>query len=126
MQMSFPNLKNVLGRMSIANAGMRMQVSDITANLGQQVADVAQDLVAKDTWLTHDSIRVEKRGGDTYVVADRQGNRPEVPVMLEFGTHKMAARPFMKPALQMVLASGGLARSAKAEGGLLGPTYGRK
>jgi hypothetical protein len=57
---------------------------------------VARDLVPKDTWQTHDSI------GYTYDQKSKTLTlHADTPwaLFLELGTYKMAARPFLRPAL---------------------------
>lgn len=123
--MTFPNVVQVRGRIKQRAAGLALTSVMLTNALGEEIAEVARTLVAKDEWKTHDSIRVEQRGTDTYVVVDRGGERDEVPIYLEIGTHKMAARPFLKPASDLVMASGGLLRAHASVGGLLGHTVRR-
>lgn len=124
--MTFPNIVKVRGRIKQRAAGLELASVRLTNHLGEEIAQVAKTLVAKDTGRTRDYIRVEQRGTTTYVVSDRGGVRDEVPIYLEIGTHKMAARPFMKPASDLVMASGGLLRAQVAIGGLLGRTMGAK
>lgn len=43
---------------------------------------------------------IESQSGDTYsteIVSKRAGGDAEIPFWLEFGTSKMAARPYMRP-----------------------------
>ena len=89
---------------------------------GDDMRDTAKDLVAKDEHEVEKALRTEKRGNDWFVVSDRGGERDAVPIYLEVGTHKMAARPFLKPAARVVLASGGLLKATKMAGGLIGRT----
>lgn len=124
--LELPNKSLVRGRIKQMAAGLELKEDAITAMLAEETVTVSKDLVAIDSGKTKDSIRREKRGKDMYVVVDRDGDKPEVPIYLEIGTHKMAARPFLVPALNMVLASGGLTRATKMSGGLLGQTPGRK
>lgn len=118
-----PNIGQVIGRIRQAGAGLVTQTDRITKRLADETAVVARDLVAKDERKVEASIRVEHRErGPVYtVVADRLGERDEVPIYLEIGTYKMAARPFMKPALDLVLSANGLQRAAASVGGLLPP-----
>ena len=118
-----PNLGAFLGRLRMRQAGLVSQVDSLTERLANDISLAAKDLVPKDEWKVYHSIRVEHRErGPVYtVVADRQGERDEVPVYLEIGTYKMAARPFMKPAADMVMAAGGLMRVTHEVGGLLPP-----
>jgi HK97 gp10 family phage protein len=56
--------------------------------VAEDVANLAQSMVAVDTGATRDSIQETEEG----VVASEAG------LYLEFGTFKMAAQPFMRPA----------------------------
>lgn len=114
----------VLGRFKQYKAGLKGQVEGMQEEVGNRLRDAARDFVPKDTWKTHDSIRTERRGDLVVVVADRGGDRPEVPVYLELGTYKMAARPFFKPAADIVMTSEGLLSVSKEVGHLLGPMRG--
>ena len=114
-------LPKLIGRFKQAQAGLYLQAQRLEMNIAREVAEVAQSLVAYDTGKTHDSIRAVRRG-QTMVIADRGGDRPEVPIYLEIGTFKMAARPFMVPALDIVLSSRGLQRGVLEIGGLLPPS----
>ena len=107
-------------------AGLSWASDKIAEGVAKNVAIVAKDLVAKDERKVEASIRVEHREtGPVYtVVADRGGERDEVAVYLEIGTYKIAARPYMKPALDLVLSAGGLQAEVVKAGGLLPPTRG--
>lgn len=121
-----PNKAMVSGRIKQHAAGLELREKAIMANLAEELVFTAKDLVAIDSGKTKDSIRHEQRGKDRYVVVDRHGDKPEVPIYLEIGTHKMAARPFLVPAANLVLAGGGELRAVRGAGGLLGQTPGRK
>lgn len=114
-------LERLLGRFKQAQAGLAVQAARLEEVIADEVAEVARDLVATDTTKTQKSIRTERRT-HMVVVVDRGGERPEVPIYLEIGTYKMAARPFLKPAADLVLASRGLQRGITRIGGLLPPT----
>ena len=116
-----PGLGAFLGRFQQRKAGLTLSVEGAASDVADDIVIAAKDLVAVDTGATRDNIRKEKRGGDWYVVSDRGGDRDVVPIYLEIGTMYMAARPFMKPAADMVMASGGFAERVKMRGGLLGP-----
>lgn len=122
ISIDFPNAGSLLGRFKQHAAGVTIQMDRLAEALGFQIVDAAKDLVAVDEGATKDSIRLEHRAGDWVVVVDRFGERPEVPIYLEIGTWKMAARPFLKPAGDLVLASNGLMRASTQVGGLLAPT----
>ena len=121
------NLESINGQEVIGN--LRRHASSLDAALtkiaGHLVDDmqvVAKELVPKDEHRVEESIRTEKRADGWNVVADRGGVRDEVAVYLEIGTHKMAPRPYMVPAMRLTLASGGLLKATRQAGGLLGQT----
>lgn len=107
-------------RMRTYKAGVKMQAERMVAEVAREIAETARDLSPVDTGKTRDNIRPEKRD-EWVVVSDRGGERPEVPIYLETGTYKMAARPTLRPASDMVTANRGWQRAAKSVGGLLGP-----
>lgn len=116
-------LDKLIGRFKVAKAGLYAQGQRLEGVVADEIAERARDFVPVETGATQDSIRVEKRPSwGTVVVADRDGDRPEVPIYLEIGTYKMAARPFMKPAADLVMSSRGLVRGVREIGGLLPPT----
>lgn len=120
------NASQIVGKFKQYAAGLAMNVDDIAEDLAHSIAEAARDLVPYDydnTTEPHvqDNIKVEREGRTIKVVASRGGVRDEVPIYLEIGTWKMAARPFMKPAVELVLMSGGVARASASVGGLLGP-----
>jgi hypothetical protein len=117
-------LTRLLGRFKQAKAGLAVQAARLEEVIADEIKDAAKDLVAIDTEKTKDSIRVERRQ-HTVVTVDRFGDRPEVPIYLEIGTYRMAARPFLKPAADLVLASRGLQRGVMQIGGLLPPNVRR-
>ena len=125
VSIDLPNLGQLLGRFKQYGAGVEVQVQRMAEVIADDIVVTAKDLVAIDTEKTKDSIRRERRGRDVFVVVDRLGDRPEVPIYLEIGTYKMAARPFLKPSADLVLASGGLMRASTQVGGLLAPTGAR-
>jgi hypothetical protein len=113
-------LERLFARFKQHKAGLVVQAKRIEDAVAQDIVRVAKDLVAKDTGKTKESIRAERRK-DAVVVVDRNGDKPETPIYLEIGTFKMAARPFLKPAGDLVLASRGLQKAALEVGGLLPP-----
>ena len=117
-----PNGAAIVGKIKQAGKNMDAQLDKIASFLADDMADVAKTLVAKDERKVMKSIRTEKRLDGWHIVADRQGERDEVAIYLEIGTHKMAARPYMVPAMRLTLASGGLFKASKQAGGLLGHT----
>ena len=116
------NQTEVIGNLRTISSSLDVRSEVVIAHLADDFVTVSKDLVAKDERRVERSIRKERRADGWYIVADRLGERDEVAVYLEIGTHKMAARPYMVPASRMVLASGGLYKANKAAGGLLGKT----
>jgi hypothetical protein len=117
------NQAKVLGRFKQHAAGVVIAGQVIAKGVAEEIAEVARDLVPVESGKTKESIRVESEhpDGDFVVVVDRFGDKPEVPIYLEIGTFKMAARPFLKPASDLVMASGGLLKQSTQIGGLLSP-----
>lgn len=127
VNIALPGIGSFVGRIKLRGAGLASQVDRLAEHVAGSIRDTAKDLVAKDEHMVEKSIRVEHReSGPTYtVVADRLGERDEVPIYLEIGTYKMAARPFMKPAADLVMAAHGLMRAVVQVGGLLPPMRGQ-
>lgn len=121
IRIELANEATILGRFKQRRAGLEVQANKIARELADSIVIAAKDLVPVDTGATRDSIRREDRGDGVYVVVDRLGDKAEVPIYLEIGTYKMAARPFLKPAGDLVLASGGIDRAVNYVGGLLPP-----
>ncbi len=117
-----PAVNQMKGRLRDRGSQLQVQLEKVANHLADAMAEAARDLVAKEEQKVAKSIRVERRSDAWTVVADRGGERDEVAVYLEVGTHKMAPRPYMVPAERLVLASGGLYKAMKAAGGLLGQT----
>ena len=115
------NGASFLARFKMRRAGLALQAKRLEKEIAGEIAEAARDFVAVDTGRTKENIRVGRRMGGTAVIADRGGVRPEVPIYLELGTYKMAARPFLKPAADLVMASRGLRRAVTRVGGLLPP-----
>ncbi len=63
-----------------------------------QVEGIAKTLAPVDTGALRNSIHTEKMEEGTYMVADGV----EYGIYQELGTHKMAAHPFLVPALEQV------------------------
>lgn len=85
----------------------------------EQVAEYARDFVATDTFQLKESIRIERTSWGWQVVADRSGNAPEVAFFLEYGTARMAPRPFMQPAVDLVVSTSDIGAQIRVTGGLL-------
>lgn len=115
------NGASFLARFKMRRAGLALQAKRLEKEVADDIAAAARDFVAVETGKTKENIRTGRRMGGTAVIADRGGDKPEVPIYLELGTYKMAARPFMRPAADLVMASRGLSRAAKRIGGLLPP-----
>ena len=117
-------LKKLRGKFKQYQAGLEARADNLAEGVVDDIVEVAKDLVATDTGKTKDSIRKDVRDGDLVVLVDRFGDRPEVPIYLELGTYNMAARPFLKPAGDIVMSSHGLQAKVLQMGGLLGPMRG--
>ena len=107
-------------------AGVTLAGSALTRAFAEDVAETARDLAPFDPDNTtephvRDNIHVRSSGQASEVYVNRGGVRDEVPAYLEFGTFKMAARPFLFPAGRMVLESHGLKTAHRRIGGLLAP-----
>jgi len=118
------NGQEVVGHLRHIASSLDAQLNKVAGFLAEDMSEVAKDLVAKDELKVMKSIRTERRGDGWNVVADRGGERDETAVYLEIGTHKMAPRPYMVPAMKLTLASGGLLKATRQAGGLLGQTGG--
>lgn len=113
------NKKGFAKRMAKRIAGLEIQGKALEKGIAEEIATVAKEFVAVDTGKTKRNIRAEQRGGDWVVVSDRGGDRPEVAVILEFGSVHQAAQPYMVPAADVVLARGGIDNVVRGVGGLL-------
>jgi len=118
------NRQEVVGNLRRVASSLDAKLTAIAGFLSEDIAEVSKDLVAKDERKVERNIHTELRADGWNVVADRGGDRDEVAVYLEIGTHKMAPRPYMVPALRLTLASGGLLKASTKAGGLLGQTGG--
>jgi hypothetical protein len=108
-------------RFKIFGAGLSYSSTALPKEIAENIAEIARELVAVDTGRTSMNVRVRARRGSAVVVVTRGGERDEVPTYLEFGTHKMAARPFLKPAADMAMSAAGLNAAVRSTGGLLEP-----
>jgi HK97 gp10 family phage protein len=109
-------------KFKVFGAGIQMSATALPKEIAENIAEVARELVAVDTGRTSMNVRVRASRGGAVVVVTRGGQRDEVPAYLEFGTHKMAARPFLKPAADLVVTAAGLKRAVRSTGGLIAPT----
>lgn len=114
----------------IGSRGLRAKLRSIASGLpvrsdnaakiaAEYVAEYARGFVAVDTGKTKTSIRVERGSNSWLVIADRQGDASAVPVFLELGTRNMEARPFMQPAVDLVISTNAVGSEVRAIGGLL-------
>lgn len=79
-----------------------MHAGPLLSDLGNDVADVMRELVPVDTGAMRAGIAVGDLDDDhveIVVSRDVPGDDPKVPIYVERGTSKMAAQPFMRPAL---------------------------
>lgn len=113
------NKAGFVARMGKRIAGLEIQGKKLERETAKEIAQVAKDLVAVDTGKTKENIRAEQRQGQWAVVSDRGGDRPEVAVILEYGSIYQAAQPYMIPAAEIVLAARGLDSHIRGVGGLL-------
>jgi hypothetical protein len=111
-------------RFKVWKAGLTYAGENIPRQIAEDAADIARGLVAVDTSKTQQNIRVRGRRKGAEVVVTRGGQRDEVPAYLEFGTYKMAARPFLAPAGRMATSAAGLKRASRKVGGLIEPMRG--
>lgn len=70
-----------------------------TRDAAEFIKDRAQQLVPVDTGRLRDSIRVNEIGPRSYTVGP--GDEVEYADYVEFGTSRMAAQPYMRPAAEM-------------------------
>lgn len=77
------------------------QIETAMRNLGSNVARRMQRLVPKRTWALHDTISVgtERNGARVKTQVGAGGGDVDYELMVERGTSKMRAQPFMRPAL---------------------------
>lgn len=119
-------LARLAAKFKQVGAGVTIAGSAISMAVADDIADVAKDLAPFDPDNTtephvRDSIRTRRAGTGAEVFVNRGGVRDEVPAYLEFGTYKMAARPFLKPAARLVMEAYGVKKAARQVGGLLKP-----
>ena len=111
--------KKLVAKLAAASAGV-VRGGDAAAEMAAKyVAEYARDFVARDTGKTEMSIRVEGASFGYKVIADRLGDASAVPVFLEFGTARMDARPFMRPAIDLVVGTELVGAQIRTTGGLL-------
>lgn len=113
------NKKGFARRMGKRIAGLKIQGERLEEQVAEDIASLAKQFVAVDTGKTKENIRAEKRDGAWAVISDRGGDRPEVAVILEYGSVHQAAQPYLIPAAEVVLAAGDIDGSIRGIGGLL-------
>lgn len=78
-------------------------VYDRASGNGEYRASAPGDPPARDTGRLINSIQANRQTDDLYEIgpaeASYRGDTPEYPVYLEFGTARMAPRPFMRPSI---------------------------
>lgn len=75
--------------------------------LGQAIGARAQRLVPKKTWALHDSISssTDVRGSSVVAIVGAGGNGIDYAMHVERGTSRMAAQPYLRPAMLQMKAS---------------------
>lgn len=78
-----------------------LQVVPHMAALGQAIGARMQRLVPKRTWALHDTIdsKVEQHGAKVTLNVTAGGGAVDYAMHVERGTSRMAAQPYMRPAL---------------------------
>lgn len=122
LEMELSGTERLKARFRKYEAGLSLTMNEISYEVAQDIAEVARVLVAVDTGLTKKNIKAERGVGFSKVSVTRGGERDAVPAYLELGTHKMAARPFLKPAGEMAMAAGSTRKALREVGGLLKST----
>ena len=97
-------LPQLLARFAAAAAVGEIAGQAAVAALSEDVAVTARSMVPVDTGETYDSIQVTPEG----VVAGGAA------IYLEFGTYKMSAEPFMRPAADEADDAGAIAAASAA------------
>lgn len=77
------------------------QLVEPMTNLGKGIGRRAQRLVPKDTWALHDSIeaKTEVQGDRIVTTVSAGGGDVGYAMFVEQGTSRMAAQPYLRPAL---------------------------
>lgn len=109
----------IRGRLTKSASGLDARMTKAIEGFAEDVVLIAKDEVAVESGKTRDSIRVETVGKNVFIIVDRGGDRPIVPIVLEFGSRFMAARPFLAPALRLGISQGLLKKNVKEVGGLI-------
>lgn len=91
--------ERLLARIRDIIDAMKSGGADASRETAEFIKDRAQDLVPVDTGRLRDSIRVTKVGSREYTVGP--GDEVEYAEYVEFGTSRMAAQPYMRPAAEI-------------------------
>lgn len=124
LEMELSGVEKLKARFRKIEAGLELTMNEVTYEVAQDIAEAARVLVAVDTGKTKQNIKAERGRGFSKVSVTRGGERDVVPAYLELGTHKMAARPFLKPAGEMAMSAGSTRKALREVGGLLKRTHG--
>lgn len=83
------------------------QIEPYMVNLGNAIARRMQRLVPKRSWALHDTIEAgtEREGGRVITEVGAGGGDVDYELMVERGTSRMRAQPYMRPALLQSRAS---------------------
>ena len=111
--------KSLYAKLRALQTGIGKGGDEAAEKAANYVTEYARDFVAVDTTKLQESIRVEKTSWGYQVVADRSGDSPEVAFFLEYGTARMSPRPFMQPAVDLVVSSNEIGAEIRVTGGLL-------
>ena len=119
-------MEKFLAKFKTYKAGVTLAGPALASEFARDIAETAKDLAPFDPDNTtephvRDNIHVRRKGTGAEVYVNRGGVRDEVPAYLEFGTFKMAARPFLSPAARMVVEAHGARTASRRIGGLLSP-----
>lgn len=86
----------------INDAALADEIAPKLANLGNAIGRRMQRLVPKRTWALHDTIvagPVERRGSKLTLAIGAGSDKVRYALHVERGTSRMAAQPYMRPAL---------------------------
>lgn len=91
----------------VDSAEIARQITPHMEALGQAVGSRMQRLIPKRTWAAHDTIETvtETRGEKVTTIVGVGNEEIDYPVLLERGTSRMRAQPFMRPAFAQVTGS---------------------
>ena len=91
--------ERILARLRDMIEAMRKGGDEGSREVAEFIKDRAQQLVPVDTGRLRDSIRVNELGPRSYSVGP--GDEVEYAEYVEFGTSRMAAQPYMRPAAEL-------------------------